>query len=147
MGMATEDGIVTRIVNDRAWVKTVRSGGCESCSSRDACHSTGDRKEMEVEAINDVGAVAGDQVQVRFDTGKLMGISFFIYVFPVLMMIAGAVLGQKMAPLYQMSESTGSALAGFGFFGLAFLVIRWVSSTLAGKQDYQPRIARIVTRG
>jgi sigma-E factor negative regulatory protein RseC len=102
---------------------------------------------MEVEALNDLGAVAGDQVQIRFDTGKLMGISFFIYIFPVLMLIAGAVLGQRMAPLYQMNESTASALAGFGFFGVAFLVIRLGGSALAGKREYQPRIAKIVSRG
>ncbi|MFH0726044.1 MAG: SoxR reducing system RseC family protein [Pseudomonadota bacterium] len=145
--MATEKGIVTRIDGDRAWVRTLRSGACEACCSSGACHGSGDRKEMEVEALNDVGAVAGDQVQIRFDSGKLMGISFFLYIFPVLMLIAGSVLGQKMAQLYQLSESTASALGGFGFFGLAFLVIRWGGSALAGKKGYQPRIAKIVTRG
>jgi positive regulator of sigma E activity len=63
------------------------------------------------------------------------------------MLIAGAVLGQKMASLYQLSESMVSALAGFLFFGLAFLVIRWGGSTLAGKREYQPRIEKIVARG
>lgn len=145
--MATEEGVVVRVDNNRAWIKTLRSGSCEACSSRGACGVSGSGKEMEVEALNDVGAVAGDQVQIRFDTGKLMGISFFIYIFPVLMLIAGAVLGQKMAPLYQMNESTASALAGFGFFGLAFLVIRLGGSALAGKREYQPRIAKIVSRG
>lgn len=145
--MATEEGIVLRVDEKRAWVKTLRSGSCEACSSRGACGVSGNGKEMQVEALNDVGAVAGDQVQIRFDSGKLMGISFFIYIFPVLMLIAGAVIGQKMALLYQMKESVVSAVAGFGCFGLAFLVIRLGSSLLAGKREYQPRIAKILTRG
>lgn len=143
--MATEEGIVIRIDKGRAWIKTIRSGACEACSSRGACHSFGDRKEMEVEALNDVGAIAGDQVQICFDTGKLMSISF-LYVFPVLMLIAGAVIGQTMASFYQLSESLASALAGFIFFGLAFLVIRWAGSALAGKREYQPRIAKVVAK-
>jgi sigma-E factor negative regulatory protein RseC len=69
-----------------------------------------------------------------------------IYIFPVLMLIAGAVLGQKIASLYQMHESIALALTGIGFLGLSFLVIWWSSSTLAGKWEDQPRIVKIVSK-
>ena len=144
--MATEEGIVTRTAPNRAWIKTQRSSACESCPSHDACNSMGGGNEMEVQTLNDVGAVTGDRVHFSFDTGKLMGISFFLYIFPILVLIAGAILGQHFAPRLDMNESVASALGGFAFFGLAFIVIRWGSSKFAANQEYQPRIIKVFSK-
>lgn len=101
---------------------------------------------MEVEALNDIGAAPGDVVQIGLETGKLMGVSFFLYIFPIVWLILGAALGQHFSSTLHMSESAGSALGGFGFFGLAFLIVRWGSSALMKKNEYQPAISRIVHR-
>ena len=101
---------------------------------------------MEVETVNNVGAIPGDRVQISFDTGKLMGISFFLYIFPILLMLIGAVLGQKFSSALGMSASAASALGGFGFFGLAFLIVRWGSTAFTRKNEYQPKISRIISR-
>ena len=101
---------------------------------------------MEVEAINDIGASVGDRVLISFDTGKLMGISFFLYVFPILLLIAGAVLGQKFSVIWQLDESLASAVGGFAFFGVAFLIVRWGSTAFARKREYQPAVSKIVGR-
>ncbi len=101
---------------------------------------------MEVEALNPVGASPGDRVLIRFDTGKLMGISFFLYVFPILFLIVGAVLGQAFSSVLGMNPSVASALGGFAFFGAAVLVVRWGSNAFAGKKGYQPSVSRIISR-
>jgi sigma-E factor negative regulatory protein RseC len=142
--LATEEGIVVRTLNNLAWVKTQRSSACESCGSRDACQGSGGGKEMEVEVLNSIGAISGDRVQIGFDTGKLMGISFFLYIFPIILLIVGAVLGQKFSSSFHISEAAGSALGGFGFFGLAFLIVRWGSGAFLKKNEYQPKISKIV---
>ena len=49
--MNTEEGVVIRIDAKNAWIKTVKTGACESCSSRGACNTLGGGKEMEVEAM------------------------------------------------------------------------------------------------
>jgi sigma-E factor negative regulatory protein RseC len=144
--LASEEGIVIRTVRQTAWIKTHRSSACESCSSRDACSTMGGGKEMEVEALNPIGAAPGDRVLIRFDTGKLMGISFFIYIFPILLLIVGAIVGQKIAPILGMNPSVASALAGFALFGVAFLLVRWGSGSFVKKEGYQPSISRIVSR-
>lgn len=144
--MASEEGIVIRTAQQTAWIKTHRSSACESCSSRDACSTIGGGKEMEVEALNRIGAAAGDRVLISFDTGKLMGISFFLYIFPILLLIVGAVLGQQFAPHLGMNPSVASALGGFALFAVAFLLVRWGSTTFVKKEGYQPSISRIVSR-
>jgi hypothetical protein len=52
---------------------------------------------MEVEAINTARARVGDRIVLNIQTGSLLKATFLLYVFPILAMIAGAVLGQTVA--------------------------------------------------
>ncbi len=141
--MATEEGVVTQIGQvDTAWVKTVRSSSCEGCASHDSCESAG--KDMKVKAINLVGAKVGDRIVLNFQTGALLRATFLLYVFPIICMIIGAVVGQKIAPVLGYSSSVMSVFAGFLFFAMAVLVIKIKSDTMSQKQEYQPKIIRIL---
>ena len=141
--MATEEGIVTHIEQvDTAWVKTVRSSSCEGCASHDSCESAG--KDMKVKAINLVGAKVGDRIILNFQTGALLRATFLLYVFPIICMIIGAFVGQKAASSMGYSPPVMSVVAGFLFFTIAVLVIKIKSDTMSRKQEYQPKIIRIL---
>lgn len=144
--MATEEGVVFKMGSSEAgtaWVKTSRTSACESCSSKAACHVGGGGKEMEVEAINTADARVGDRIVLNINTASLLKATFLLYVFPILAMIAGAVLGQAVA-LKRGSDPSGlSALFGFLFFGLAFVVIRIAGRRLSGNASYKPEIIKI----
>lgn len=142
--MATEQGTVTRIGPGIAWVKTSRSGACETCASRGACHTAESGKEMEVEALNTIGARVNDRVVISFDSASLIKISFLLYVFPILCMIAGAVIGQRLAPRLGLDGALASVVGGILFFALAFCLIKSQEKRLAGKQDYRPKVVRIL---
>ena len=65
--MAIEQGIIIGSGpsgSNTAWVKTVRSSACESCSSRDSCNPGDNGKSQVVEAINAAGAKVGDRIQL-----------------------------------------------------------------------------------
>lgn len=146
--MATEEGVVFKMGASgagTAWVKTTRSSACESCSSRDTCHGESDGKEMEmeVEAINTADARVGDRIVLNIKTGSLLKATFLLYVFPILAMIAGAVLGQAVALMRGTDPSGLSALFGFLFFGLAFIVIRITGRRLSKNASYQPQIIKV----
>ena len=144
--MATEEGIVFKMGSSAAgtaWVKTTRSSACASCSSKDACHVGGGGKEMEVEAINTAGARVGDRIVLNIKTASLLKATFLLYVFPILAMIAGAVLGQKVALMRGTDPSGLSALFGFLFFGLAFIVIRVTGRRLSTNASYKPEIIKV----
>lgn len=144
--MATEEGVVFKLGASgagTAWVRTTRSSACEGCSSRDACHGEGGGKEMEVEAINTADARVGDRIVLNIENGSLLKATFLLYVFPILAMIAGAVLGQAVAVMRGTDPSGLSALFGFLFFGLAFIVIRVTGRRLSKNASYRPEIIKI----
>lgn len=142
--MATEHGIVIRTDHGTAWVKTVKSGACEGCSSRGACHSLGRSDEMEVKAINLAGAKVGDRIVLSFATASLLKATFLVYLFPILLLMIGALLGQITAPSLNFNPAWFSAILGFSFFFAAFLVIRAATNKMAQKNEYQPKIIRIL---
>lgn len=141
--MVTETGVVFKAGIDTAWVRTIRTTACEHCAEQQTCKALGGGKEMEVEALNPVGAREGDRVILSFRSASLFKLSFLIYIFPVLAMIAGAVAGQNAAPHYDMSESAASVIGCFLAFAAAFLLVRLIGDRISGKEKYRPKIIRI----
>jgi sigma-E factor negative regulatory protein RseC len=142
--MATEHGIVIRTDSRGAWVKTVKSGSCEGCSAQGSCHSLSERGEMEVNAINEAGAKAGDRIVLSFETASLLKATFLLYVFPILLLVIGAVIGQEAAPHFNFNPSVFSAIIGFSFFFAAVLVIKVKANKLAQKNEYRPKIVKVL---
>jgi len=99
---------------------------------------------MEVKAINSVGARVGDRIVLSFETASLLKATFLIYVFPIVLLIVGAALGQTLAPLIGFSPSELSVLVGFGFFLTALFIIKARANKMARKNAYQPRISKIL---
>jgi len=122
--VATEQGIVIKTDSSAAWVKTIKTGDCAGCTARGSCHSLGNNADMEVKAINEAG-----------------------YVFPILLLIIGAAIGQGIAPHIDFNPSGLSALTGFSFFIAAVLVIKSRANKMALKKEYRPKIIKILARG
>lgn len=144
--MATEEGIVFKMGKPgagTAWVKTTRSSACKACSSRNACHAEGGGKEMEVEAINSADARVGDRIVLNIETASLLKATFMLYVFPILAMIGGALIGHTVGLIQGLDPSAMSALFGFLFFGIAFIVIRITGQRMSKNASYQPEIIKI----
>ena len=144
--MATEEGIVIGIDALTALVKTKKSESCEGCASRKSCNVMGGSNDMEVEAINDVQARVGDRVILSFETASLLKATFFLYVFPIIFMFAGALAGQRMARGSNMDESVLSVVFGFIFFFVSIVIVKIKGNKMAGQNRYRPRIIRIKKR-
>ena len=99
---------------------------------------------MEVEAINEAGAQVGDRVLISFETGSLIKVLSLVYIFPILALLGGAILGQKLAPHFSMDESLASVIAGFVCFFGAFRVVKSRGNQMAQQTDYQPKIVQIL---
>jgi sigma-E factor negative regulatory protein RseC len=142
--MATEQGIVIKTDSREAWVKTVKSGNCAGCSARGSCHSMGADDEVEVKAINEAGAKVGDRIVLSFKASSLLKATFLLYVFPILLLIIGATVGQEMAPKFDFNPSGFSAIMGFSFFFASLLIIKTTANKLARKNEYRPKIIKIL---
>jgi sigma-E factor negative regulatory protein RseC len=142
--MATEQGVVLRIDTAGTWVKMVRSGACDDCSSKGVCHTLGGGKEMEVPAVNSVAARVGDRVTIKLDTSPFLKATFLIYMFPILMLVAGAAAGEWVSRSWALNSPLPSALLGFGSLAAGLIVMRIIARRLAKKNEYRPRIVRIL---
>jgi|TARA_B100000315_G_scaffold98904_2_gene90878 sigma-E factor negative regulatory protein RseC len=100
---------------------------------------------MEVQVINPVGARVGDRVVIGFKTESLIRVSFLLYIFPIFSMILGAVIGHKLATIVSGNQSGFSAVFGFLFLFLAFVIVKFTGDKLTKKDKYQPKIIRILT--
>lgn len=129
----------------RAWVKTEKSSACEGCSSRGSCGNPDGGREMEVEAINRVNAKAGDLVMFSFGTAPLIKVYSLVYIFPILALFAGAIVGQWASDYIAVDESLLSLIMGFLFFGAAFFIVKFQSNRMAKQDAYQPVIFRILS--
>ena len=100
---------------------------------------------MEVEAINEAGAQVGDRIVLSFETSSLLKATFLIYVFPILLLIFGAAIGQKMAPYLNLNPSGFSAIIGFSFFIAAVLIMKFKANNLSKKNEYRPKVIKILS--
>jgi sigma-E factor negative regulatory protein RseC len=145
--MATEEGIITKIpMPGKVLVSTVRSGACASCTARGMCHTVGGGGDAEVIANNAANACVGDRVVISFQTGSLLKAMFLLYMFPILCLLLGAVIGNNYADNLQMDPSVFSAVVGFLFFGGAIVFVKTKGNQMAEKDEYQPKIIRILKR-
>ncbi len=95
--MDIEKGTVQKIEDGWAWVETRRTGSCENCGQKSHCLMSGEGNDrMLVKAENVAQARAGDEVELYLNTKtKLKGL-FMVYIFPVLGLLIGAIMGNGM---------------------------------------------------
>lgn len=140
--MITENGIVTAATAATAWIKTNRSGACESCSSKKSCTTVNSQKEMRFSVKNTLNVAEGDHVVIGLETRPVLFLTFLLYVFPILMLIIGALTGNFLGPLLDFNSSLSSMAVGFTFFTGAFLVIRQKNKSLSSQDSYKPFLVR-----
>jgi len=99
--MSQCDAIVVEVSGTEVWVEVPgRAPACGSCKSVDACQDgllglrAGPRRYR---LDNLIGAGVGDRVSLTVADGTLWRASVASYVLPVLLAIAGAVIGQSAA--------------------------------------------------
>jgi len=140
--MIKENGIVTKADSSLAWIKTIRSSACKSCASKDSCDSSGGFKEMIITVQNTINVKRGDHVVVGLETSPMLILTFFLYVFPIISLTIGAIIGSNLAPYLQKDPSFVSMITGFSFFGLAVFIIRLKNNSLSSKKKFKPFLVR-----
>jgi sigma-E factor negative regulatory protein RseC len=142
--MNTEEGTITRVEGNKAWVLVARSEMCDCCGSRSVCHTLGGGENMEAEALNTIKAREGDRVQISIKPGILWKISMLFYMIPVIALITGALIGVEIGPHLKTNPDVVSAFLGISFAALSYIIIRKIANRLKEKKDYMPEVVRVV---
>lgn len=141
--MITETGRVIALKGERAWVQTIRSSACESCSARSGCGqrvlaSASGGRANQVLVSNHLGADVGDEVTVAIEESALLSASLLVYALPLLLLVLGAVLGQQWLPARDAGAIAG-ALTGLA---AGFVAARLIQSRPG--RSYEPRLIRVL---
>ena len=81
---------------------------------------------------------------MRFQTSSLLKVTFLLYVFPILLLIIGAAIGQQLSTIVHLNQSASSAIVGFIFFFAAVWVVKSRANKMAQKNQYKPKIIKIL---
>jgi sigma-E factor negative regulatory protein RseC len=100
--------------------------------------------DVEVEAINAARAKVNDRVTISFETSSLLKVSFLVYMVPVLFLILGVIIGDKIALIFNYDRSIFSMLAGFLFLFAAFFFVKTKGNKMSKKDEYKPKIIKIL---
>lgn len=122
--MIEEQATVVAVEPGRAQVETRRSGACESCKARGGCSGLGGGREARVWVADPLGVGVGERVVISVPGGVVVQASLWLYLVPVLALLGGAVLGNRLAPGYGLNADLGAAVLGMLAMALAFAVAR-----------------------
>lgn len=122
--MLEEAGRVVALGEGIALVETIRSSSCQSCSAKSACGQGAvskvlGQKSCVVTALNTLPIKVGDEVVLGLEESTLIKSALLVYLFPLLLMIVGALLMQNFFGTGDFSAAVG------GGFGL-LLGFSWV---------------------
>jgi len=135
-----EKGRIVKVDNGVAEVEMERTSACARCGI--CLESSGDR--MILYAKDSVGAHPGDEVLISLESKEVLKAAFLIYIFPLVGLIAGYFLGRSIFG----TERIGIIFAGFGFFGVLFILYGYDKRLKAQKTGEAKiiRIEKIFTR-
>ena len=139
-----EEGTVTKVAGNKAWVLAERGTACESCGSKSLCHPFGSSsKNVEIEAINAANAQVGNVVNISISSSSVMKAAFMVYVIPILMLFAGVFLGKWFAEKNSYDYEIISLITGSLAFAVTFLVLKIISKRISQKAEFIPVITKI----
>lgn len=141
--MIEETGQVVAVEDGAVWVETVRQSTCRSCAASKGCgHAVLDRSRVgaraRVRALSEGHVLqVGQSVVLGLPEGALMRAAVLVYLLPLVLMFAGALIGDGMA-----ADGAGAAIGGILGLASGFLVNRWYSLGHSRDPALHPRVVR-----
>ena len=137
-----QKALVLSTKGDSAVIEVARVTACEGCHKMKegegcvACSLFDLKKKMSAEAINDIGAKAGDVVEITTPSRIVAAYSVLVFILPI---IVGIVL-YFVANLFISNEAV-LALISVGGIALAFIIIHFTLDKIAAAN----KVIRIVS--
>ena len=132
-----EHGKIIKLDGKEAVVEIEQGEQCKHCN---ACHMFGESK-MRLTAHNGIDAQPGDHVTVLVEPRFVLASSFLIFIFPILVMIAGYYIGQSFS---QNTDEWYGILGAFGGLLLALGINRTLNRTASSREHHNR--AEIISR-
>jgi sigma-E factor negative regulatory protein RseC len=117
----------------KAEVEVMRGTACGDCGSCEVCKYT---SKIRVEAVNNVGAEIGDNVEIETKSSSIIGAAFLVYIVPFILFFVGYAIAAKL----HMAEGA-SIIMSFAFFAVGMLI-----AVIVGRGRKKDSITYTITR-
>lgn len=111
----------------------------EKMSACAGCSGCGQGKNTTDILVRGGTAEVGDRVSVRLPEGKLLRLSVLVYVFPLMALILGLIIGGIVAP----GKESVMLLLGLGLMALSFAVVKLADKKIGQKAGWSPEIIEV----
>jgi sigma-E factor negative regulatory protein RseC len=138
-----EQGVVTRLIPPDAVEVSLQAS--EACGRCGACHPASEGR-VGIEAAALPGLREGDGVEIEISTGGVVAASFVVYLLPVLFLIAGYVLGSRLAGFIAggLSGESGGIVGAMVLFAASFGIVRRYDRHVRRRGTLRARVIRIL---
>lgn len=128
------EGVVIETNGETAKVRCSVHSDCENCGVCPGANA------MIIEVVSLEGAKPGDSVMVENKEANMVLVAFMVYIFPLLMVGCGIILGYYLSHRFLMSSSLLMTLVGLVFGVAAIFIIKRFDRSL---QSAKPTIKSI----
>lgn len=144
--MISESGTVIAVKDDEAWVQTIRTSACESCSARAACGqkvlaAATSGRANQICVKNRLDARVGDQVELGIPESTLLSASLLAYGLPLALMVLLAVMADAVWP----GSDLAALIFGIGGLGIGLVLTKMAQGFGIGayKANLEPTMLAI----
>ena len=142
--MMEERAVVIDASQGYVWLEIQRQSACGGCQASTGCGAAAltkvwGGKPIRVRALSNLSVQPGDEVIVGLADGVLLRGAILVYLLPLALLFAGAMLGQAAFAAAGEELVALSSILGLGF---GFLAVRSLSQRLSNDARYQPVILR-----
>jgi sigma-E factor negative regulatory protein RseC len=126
--MIQEQGVVTAVTGDLIEVRVQQQSACGSCSAKSGCGtsivaSLFPGRHQRLQLPNSINAVVGDRVILSIAEQAVVSGSLRLYLFPLLGLIAGAMLLNSVAAQLSLPQELFQVIGGLFGMGLVLFIV------------------------
>ncbi|MDR7856420.1 SoxR reducing system RseC family protein [Tissierella sp.] len=136
-------GVVKKVINGKAEIEVKRISACgENCKS---CGGGCDGPKHVVILPNNIGAKAGDLVEIIGETKNILKYTMIVYLIPLTLFILSILISTKILKKVDISNYEPlSFLIGLVFLAVGYFVVKFIDKDLGTKDNNAIRITRII---
>ena len=147
--MIEVQGLVIAVEDNAVVVQTQRVSTCGSCASKQGCGTAALAKGMgkgvtEIRIVTDLDVKVGDRVTLAIEESALLKGSLFIYLFPLMAMILGSLVGDYYSNRLAINNELLSIFCGLAGLVGALLLARLNPYARQFQQRIQPKLLTIL---
>lgn len=136
--MAIETGRVKIVEEERVLLEVEAGSGCGSCHAKGSCMMGSNGRTRSLWIKKNIDVHPGEKVNFGIEEKGVIMASFLLYLFPVVMLVAGMIAGRYFAGFLGMKEETSSLVIGIVCIAAAFLIIRLTAPVIRKKKYFEP---------